>query len=624
MPLDTLDPKVKPYYGQLQANSTPEQVAARARLALAENGDPHFELQYQAQESYSEHWPEAKVESDNISRAPANSFYNTDNSKKHWEKQGYQIEHGSTYKQSRNINKLSWTKNALPKMEDKFQGLKEGDVGRYGTTYCPWHMVYKYPTHWVGKATRAKIEKHFQRSDIFACWNWDFFYTYIPKNKEAIILVLTTQFVDFLSDLNRRYDLQMAIPNGKIRESFAFRLGSGSFPPARYLGRATNEKQFDELCEGVPAKLPEDYIKEELAHQKIDLLRKANSMRNGADRNKKKGGMRAPERRKGWGQMTKRVQRYLGLRKKEPVKGWTLQGDALRKMKAESRVEVDVNKAVPFDMEDSMVFLCFDLEMYERNPNVVTEVGIAILDTKDIKDMPPGENGENWFMSIKARHIRIQENMGYRNFQFVQGWPDRFNFGESELVPMAEVKNVLKQVLEAHAPMRPDSSKFGNVVIVGHDLKGDVEGLKKVGFNLYDIRNIREMVDTKDMFQHLMKMQDGRKLKSILDAFELHNAYLHNAGNDAVYAMQAMIAVALSKRLKTLNLLHGRDVDFGVPGEGWSSDEMDDGGLHPPLIDPNSYKPKPVSKVDENPQAVWDTLSSDDEQDGGCIINAAW
>lgn len=157
MPLDTLDPKVKPYYGQLQANSTPEQVAARARLALAENGDPHFELQYQAQESYSEHWPEAKVESDNISRAPANSFYNTDNSKKHWEKQGYQIEHGSTYKQSRNINKLSWTKNALPKMEDKFQGLKEGDVGRYGTTYCPWHMVYKYPTHWVGKATRAKV-----------------------------------------------------------------------------------------------------------------------------------------------------------------------------------------------------------------------------------------------------------------------------------------------------------------------------------------------------------------------------------------------------------------------------------------------------------------------------------
>lgn len=60
---------------------------------------------------------------------------------------------------------------------------------------------------------------------------------------------------------------------------------------------------------------------------------------------------------------------------------------------------------------------------------MVTEVGIAVLDTKDIDGIPPGDNGANWFQLIKAYHLRVDEYKGIVNSEFVQGCPHAFNFG---------------------------------------------------------------------------------------------------------------------------------------------------------------------------------------------------
>lgn len=94
-----------------------------------------------------------------------------------------------------------------------------------------------------------------------------------------------------------------------------------------------------------------------------------------------------------------------------------------------SKLVLDVNAPAPLDPEGEIVFICTDLETYEKTPGLVTEVGFAILDTLDLRGVAPGEGAENWFKLIKARHLRIKEYTGYRNGHYVEGWPEHFQFG---------------------------------------------------------------------------------------------------------------------------------------------------------------------------------------------------
>lgn len=75
------------------------------------------------------------------------------------------------------------------------------------------------------------------------------------------------------------------------------------------------------------------------------------------------------------------------------------------------------------------LLIAVDVEALERPPNPVSEIGFAILDTKDIQNIPPGPGGSHWWPKIKAHHLRVREYSSHRNHQFVQGWPANFDFG---------------------------------------------------------------------------------------------------------------------------------------------------------------------------------------------------
>lgn len=94
-----------------------------------------------------------------------------------------------------------------------------------------------------------------------------------------------------------------------------------------------------------------------------------------------------------------------------------------------NKLVLDVNEPAPFDPEDEVVFICVDIETYEKNPGLVTEIGFAILDTKNLRGVAPGDGAENWFKLIHARHLRIKEYKYMRNSQYVEGWPEHFQFG---------------------------------------------------------------------------------------------------------------------------------------------------------------------------------------------------
>jgi hypothetical protein len=160
--------------------------------------------------------------------------------------------------------------------------------------------------------------------------------------------------------------------------------------------------------------------------------------------NKEKQKKERIEKQHSWNHGIKRVQRYLGLR--EVRKGHleairaSLETSGLEWTDYEAAVKAAAAKLpltpafypgerARFEQEGSVVFVCVDVEAYERNTKLITEIGVATLDTKDIASIVPGEGGANWMSVIRARHFRINEHKHLNNVEFVAGCADKFEFG---------------------------------------------------------------------------------------------------------------------------------------------------------------------------------------------------
>jgi len=90
---------------------------------------------------------------------------------------------------------------------------------------------------------------------------------------------------------------------------------------------------------------------------------------------------------------------------------------------------LDLELPVPYRPEGDVVFIAMDVELFEMNHNVVTEIGFAILDTRSTIGIPPGEKLKNWLALIEARHLRIKENTHAVNRKHVHGCEEFFDFG---------------------------------------------------------------------------------------------------------------------------------------------------------------------------------------------------
>lgn len=319
---------------------------------------------------------------------------------------------------------------ALPVVEldgSAFQdlGLKEGDKAPENMAFVPWKFLVHYPEMYVGKANNPLVAPYFEDDALFEDHHWDFFYLFEPDERvdDPILFVPTCQLDAMLCRINKRHKILLAIPGGGNEVKFFRRFGSLGTPQPRYLGRVSDTASYKKLLAVMPLPEPEDDLTKLTQLQRDDFEEMVKSCKDswkegsgkGKTRKKKKAVERI-ENRKDWGHQTKRVQRYLGLREKiSPT--------------VQKLTNIDVNAAVPFENEGTIVFICVDVETYEKSPGLVTELGFAILDTQDLVGVPPGEGGQDWFKLIQARHLRIKEYSYMRNTEYVMGCPESFVFG---------------------------------------------------------------------------------------------------------------------------------------------------------------------------------------------------
>lgn len=96
------------------------------------------------------------------------------------------------------------------------------------------------------------------------------------------------------------------------------------------------------------------------------------------------------------------------------------------------------------------------------------------------------------------------------------------------------------------------SGELKKVIFVGHDVKQDIALLESIDFDVYEMKNLLEVVDNQKLHQHRHRFYDGQGLSAVLAGLEIEYKFLHNAGNDAVYTLQSLIRLAILKRQESL------------------------------------------------------------------------
>ena len=164
-----------------------------------------------------------------------------------------------------------------------------------------------------------------------------------------------------------------------------------------------------------------------------------------------------------------------------------------------------------------------------------------------------------------------------------------------------------------------DLGEKRNLIFLGHDTIGDVRYLQTLGFDPMKIDNLVEALDTAVMYRVWRRELQATGLGRILYDFNIAGHGLHNAGNDAAYTVQAMLAICVreaslrdsaelesiknsEKAARLAAAVEEAQEKAKNEAEGWSDHEDGDGGPPVPLDAP--ARPIPVSTAPEFPSAA--------------------
>ncbi|KAJ4292327.1 hypothetical protein N0V88_005959 [Collariella sp. IMI 366227] len=404
-------------------------------------------------------------------------------------------------------------------------GMSMGEVSKEGEEFTAWRLVENYPFMFVGKANGERARPLFTMEALHEKLVWDLYYVHCPPeiNKKAVLFVPSYQFQHLLNIVNAKLETSLTIPGGGNQDRFKMAFSVGNTPRPRFLGRTNGLTSFRDLCKAIPEPHTDDDLSKatqlgrEEFERKILRTRGASKKVKKSDKNRKKRIKSHQE----WGRVIKRVQRYLGLR------GRNVDGVAVNN--GEFPV-LDISRPTADKPEGSVLFIAIDIEAWEEDQNTLTEVGIATLDTNDIQSVAPGEGGQNWFKHIKARHIRVKENSWAVNRRFVHGCEDRFDFGyvcpispsqPNLLTALPQHKRLPPPLLHPGPPHNPHQQRHHPdpltgeptprpVILVFHEASADTKYLRILGYSHSSTSNIREVVDTREMHQFLLRSTTAR------------------------------------------------------------------------------------------------------------------
>lgn len=185
------------------------------------------------------------------------------------------------------------------------------------------------------------------------------------------------------------------------------------------------------------------------------------------------------------------------------------------------------------------VIIGIDAEWYEHDSDYITELGITIIDPRNI---PEHLWPNPWKVvdGMIAAHFRIKENAHMINGDLCPGRPDQFQFGTTKFLALKEASDMLADVLNRH-----DEGEPRLILLLGHDVGNDVRMLEK-HFNVdWDATGEVLLIDTQNIAVDTGYASPGERigLSRLIGKFGIEEEYLHNAGNDIVCTSMAALGM---------------------------------------------------------------------------------
>ncbi|KAI7594606.1 hypothetical protein KC346_g15590, partial [Hortaea werneckii] len=229
------------------------------------------------------------------------------------------------------------------------------------------------------------------------------------------------------------------------------------------------------------------------------------------------------------------------------------------------------SKGSPTPIKDP-IFVCIDCEAFEHNQSKITEIGVAVLDTRETAHLNPTSDPlQAWFRKIQYAHYRPVEYARLQNKTFIQGCPEQFNFGPSTWVHLADMRRILQNIfadptqLDRAADFTtttttttspdPSAEPDRNIIFVAHGAGNDTAYLRHLSFDLSSPSSsssssspdagISQTLDTQLLAGSTKKTP--LSLHRLCLCLNLQPVNLHNAGNDAGYTLQALVALGVNE-----------------------------------------------------------------------------
>ncbi|CAG8887982.1 unnamed protein product [Penicillium egyptiacum] len=420
--------------------------------------------------------------------------------------------------------------------------------------FTPAVTMARFPFKYLHGDDAKRVDQRFYEGDKF--WNrtWDLYYLSVPRviSHTPFLLIPTFQAQALLDEINSALNINLTL-TGVGKEGLVIEIDNEKLPRPVYLGRSRTRDRKAKLESKVPsppenwgpwAQLVEPHVFEDFQKkikQSLATIKTKKSAQKQAARD---------ARTKKLQECLGRAQAYFGLRP-------ALQPNGTQPSFANGQVQaIDVLKPVKWAFQDAPIFISVDLEWMDRY-GILTEVGISTLDMLDLEGVVPGDYGNMWLKQIRTRHLRVKEYRNWVNETYTVGCPGSFRFGKSEIMPSAEIGNVVDAAF--HPPymvpskeekIAPYKKQKRTVILVGLDLHGDIAHLQRAGsqvfVNLKETSSvIREIVDVAELYRVNYEENQTRGLQALLGLLNILSPDLHNAGNDAHYTLQALVRLML-------------------------------------------------------------------------------
>lgn len=179
------------------------------------------------------------------------------------------------------------------------------------------------------------------------------------------------------------------------------------------------------------------------------------------------------------------------------------------------------------------VYVALDIEHFEGDRQQLLELGIAWVSSTDLRRSctDPG-----FIPPMSCRHWINSDRLDVRNGRFCPDNKWQSNFCLSMILPATTLMQELDCQLQALAVL-------GRVVLVGQALKGDIDACARYGTKL-DFETDAQ-IDLQLAHQAYRVNPTPCSLENILLDFGIPYKHLHNAANDAVYTLQAILTLGL-------------------------------------------------------------------------------